>query len=287
VQSESPVNTPRCVPGKSSPLLGGGRNKESEVTITLVANAGVMIGHGGVGFLVDGVHHEMDQPFSPVPADDLKLMRRGGGLFTNLDYLLFTHEHLDHFSPLHVAELLKVRPIKGIFLPDPLSGSKELMLLHQQVRQHAIPCWTLGLAPQESRRIMLPGGHTVTVIGTRHMGQQFRTVRNDCFLLTLGGRNLLFTGDADHIPDYFAAPLDGLHVDAVLVNPIFYHHPNGQHIINSISPRHVVIYHMPFAVDDRMHLTYMVNSDLSRYARPGIQTHVMNKARQSLVLSSL
>lgn len=280
---KSKARAPRCFPGKGSPFLGGQKNGNDCIKITLVANAGILIEHKGVGLLVDGVHHEEGHPFSRVSESDMKLMQQGRDIFSNLDYLLFTHEHPDHFSPRLVAELIQRRPVKGLFLPSECQGSPELAFLLGQVRSRGIPYWTLGLEPGETKRIVLPGDLIVTVIGTRHMGSQFRTIHNDCFLLTLAGKNLLFTGDADHISDYFADGLREVALDAVFVNPIFFHNPSGQEIINEIfRPRNVVIYHMPFDQDDTMHFSYMVQSDIQRHAHSRIQTHVLSYVRQSL-----
>lgn len=247
----------------------------------------MLIEHKGVGILVDGIHHEKGHSFSRVSSSDIKLMRRGADVFKKLDYLLFTHEHPDHFSPQYVSELLQHRSVKGLFLPDERNGSPDLTLLLEQIRERAIPFWTGGLKPGETKRVVLSADLIVTVIGTRHMGPQFRTICNDCFLLTLSGQNLLFTGDADHVAEYFTSALMEVCLDAVFVNPIFYHNSNGQEIINEIfHPRHVFIYHMPFGEDDTMHFSYMVKSDIKKYARPDIQTHVLDSTRQSFSLSA-
>lgn len=257
------------------------------ITFTLVANAGVLVEYNGVGILVDGIHHENGHPFSRVSEEDLKLMRQGAGIFANLHYLLFTHEHPDHFSPQCVAQYIDLSKVKGMLLPNESCASPELAVLLDHVRQHDIPCWTLGLAPGATKKIELTEELVVTALGTRHMGPQYQTVCNDCFLLTVAGKNLLFTGDADHVRAYFEHALAGVSLDTVFVNPIFYHNPHGQEIINTIfRPRDVVIYHMPFAQDDTMRFSSMVRKDMQRHRRTDLRTHVFCYEKQSLSLSS-
>lgn len=247
-----------------------------DLAITLVANAGVLVEYDGVGLLVDGIHHEKGHPFSQVDETDLTRMRQGDYPFTQLDYLLFTHEHPDHCTPQRVLEHVRQRPVKGLFLPDASQGSPQLAGLLDYLRRQSIPHRTLGLAPGHTRHFTLNEDLRLTVIGTRHMGPQYQSVRNDCFLLSVKNTNLLFTGDADYIADYFTAALTDVPVDAVFVNPVFYHNKNGQEIINTIfRPRHIVIYHMPFAPDDAMHFAYMVQRDMEKHARPDIRTHVL------------
>lgn len=253
------------------------------IKITLVANAGVLVEHNGLGFLVDGIHHEEGHPFSPVSELDMHHMRQGAPPFAHLDYLLFTHEHPDHFTPRQVVEHLRHRSVKGLFLPDEKQGSPDLARLFEHVRERDIPYRTLGLEPGKTARFALADDLSITAIGTRHMGPQYETIRNDCYLLALNGMNLLFTGDADHVAGYFENALAGVRVDIAFVNPIFYHHPNGQHIINEIfRPREVVIYHMPFAQDDTMQFSYMVNRDMQKHGHSGIRAHVLSREKQQL-----
>lgn len=257
------------------------------VDILLVANAGILVGWNGSKLLVDGVHHEEGHPFSSVSETDLARMRQGKGCFANLDYLLFTHEHPDHFTPRLVLEYVRCRPVKGMFLPDAKDGSSELGHLVEHARRNGLPCQTLGLEPGETRRFSSDSQMDITAIGTRHMGPQYQHVRNDCLLLALGGMNLLFTGDADHVPRYYEQALADVRLDAVFVNPIFYHNPDGQNIIREIfRPRHLVVYHMPFAQDDSMRFGNMVRRDTERNRDSKITTHVLRREKQHIRLFS-
>lgn len=275
----------RLPAGCGSPFFGDTGIKSQSITITLVANAGVLIEHNGTGLLVDGIHHEPGHLFSRVAEQDLHLMRQGTGIFKNLTYLLFTHEHPDHFSPRYVLQLIHSRQIQGLFLPHTANGSHELSLLVQEARNRAIPLWELGLSPGKTQQITLSYNLRVTVIGTRHMGPGYQTLRNDCFLITLAGKNILLTGDADHVREYFKKPLANVDLDVLFINPIFYHNLQGQKIIHEIfCPRHLVIYHMPFAQDDTERFSSMVQRDVARLARPGMYTHIFSAEKQSFSL---
>ncbi|WP_338669679.1 MBL fold metallo-hydrolase [Pseudodesulfovibrio methanolicus] len=249
------------------------------IDIDLVANAGVLVRGGGLGLLVDGMHDQDGHPFSRVGADDMARMGRGEGLFARLDYLLFTHEHPDHFTPDLVIEHLERRPVKGVFLPAPAKDPEGRDRLVRALEERGVPHWTMGPEPGHTRTVSPEPGLAVTAIGTRHMGKQFRDVRNDCLLVSLAGMHLLFTGDADHVPEYYEEALRGVDLDAVFVNPIFYHNPTGQAIIDDVfRPLEVVIYHMPAPGKDPFHLAFTVKRALERYARPDMPVHVLDAA---------
>jgi L-ascorbate metabolism protein UlaG (beta-lactamase superfamily) len=268
-------------------FLQGRTDRSDWLKVTLIANAGILVEAGGVTVLVDGIHNEGGHPFSKVSPEDIQLMCKGTDIFANLDYLLFTHEHPDHFTPQIVQQYIQCRPVKGFFLPGEHNGSPELKLLLEELRKRAIPHWSLGLRPAETQQVVLDDGLIVTVIGTRHMGPQYQAVRNDCFLLTLAGRNLLFTGDADPVPDYFAKAMEETAVDVVFVNPLFFNNAKGQEIINELfRPSDVVIYHLPFAQDDTMSFSAQVERDIKRFKHPARKYHMLNRKRQSLLFPS-
>jgi len=254
---------------------------QNNIHITLIANAGVLVEYAGIGLVVDGVHHEPGHIFPRVSRSDLMDMRQSTGVFTHLDYLLFTHEHPDHFSPIYVTELIHARRIQGIVLPNCDKPSPELALLLNHIRRKEIPFWSLGLQPGTRQDIELTDDVSVTAIGARHMGPQYQHLANDCFVLHLGNKNLLFTGDGDTVREYYTPALTGLHLDAVFVNPLFYHHPLGQEIIDTIfRPRTIVIYHMPHHDQDTMRLALMVEKSRHRYERPQIPTIVLEHDKQ-------
>ncbi len=255
------------------------------ITVSLVANAGVFIESNGIGLLVDGIHHEEGHPFSVVSDVDLQLMRTRSGRFSALDYLLFTHEHPDHFTPQLVLQHIYSVPVKGIILPGEEDGSRHLARLLRHVRKQAIPHWSLGLEPGTCKTIELDTTLRVSVLTTPHMGPQYQHIKNNCFLITLAGKKLLFTGDADYVPEYFEA-LASQEIDLVFVNPLFYHHAKGQEIINDIlRPHHLIIYHLPFPKDETMRITAMALRDMERLKQPNIHSLIFNQEEQSFILS--
>jgi len=256
-----------------------------DITLTLIANAGILIEYDGTGILVDGVHHDATSRFSPVSRVDLLHMRLGKQAFKTLDYLFFSHEHSDHFSPLYVTELIHAREIHKVFLPKAASPSPELGLLCNHLRKKSVEADILSLQPGEFAPFQLGPNITGRIIATRHMGPQYQSVINYCYLFDLSGVTLLFTGDGDFVREYYEAALSGIELDLVFVNPLFYQHPQGQKLINTLfTPKHLVVYHLPFPEDDTMGLGSMVERSKQRFQCTERHTHIFQAEKQSLVL---
>ena len=84
---------------------------------TLIANAGILLEIDGIRFLIDGLHHSSQYPFSPVPQAMLDQMLRGEGPFRDADFLLFTHDHPDHWSPALTQVYLQANRVRRVLLP--------------------------------------------------------------------------------------------------------------------------------------------------------------------------
>src|SRR5690554_2838714 len=87
------------------------------IRITLIANAGVFIEYGRYRFLVDALHQEKDHPFSVVGVEKMKELIDGRGPYKDVEYILYTHCHSDHFSRRHTEAYLKNNRIEALFLP--------------------------------------------------------------------------------------------------------------------------------------------------------------------------
>ena len=211
------------------------------VQIKLIANAGVLVEYRGCRYLVDGIHTNDYLEFDGVPETLLGQMLCGGGELADIDYLLFTHEHIDHFSAGLTQTYLQNNMVKGIVVPA--QGGGRRAALKEYAELAGIAC----VAPvlEDGQSVTLPLGEaTLTVAGMRHMGEQFRDVQSCSFLLDFDGKTLLFTGDSDHIPIWFERALAGKHVDTLFVNPLFYLNSAGQHIIRKLAPKELVVYHL-------------------------------------------
>jgi len=254
---------------------------QQTVNIQLIANAGVVAEYNGIRFLIDGLQGETDTAFSKIPEDILKDMLAGKGKLSNIDYILFSHEHPDHFAPRYVCEYLKNNEVRAVFLPGKRSG--DINVLTENLKENTKNCQLIELQEKGAARYKLRDDIFITAFAAVHMGPQFADIVNYCYLLTLGTKSILFTADADYKEENFTNALAGVCVDAVFVNPLFFNNPAGRRIIEkTIKPGKVIIYHIPFEEDNTFLLRKMVLRDIGRFKNDVYETNALLDEGQSV-----
>ncbi len=242
------------------------------VRVTLTASAGVMLEADGLRFLVDALHSEGEYPFSRVPEKLLAEMDTGRGPFCNADYLVFTHDHPDHYTPQVVERYLRHNRVRRVLLPRVQWADRETELL-RYLAEEAIPWWRLGMPRGTAHSYQLQPGVFLTAIGMQHTGAGFAELDCDCIVLQVNGKNFLFTADCDYLRREAYSFAKGLPWEAVFVNPYFYHSGTGQVLLRDVlQPKHIVVYHIPFAGEDPMGLRALAHQDQVKYAASLPQT---------------
>ena len=67
------------------------------VSIQLVANSGVLVQYRGLRFLIDGIYG--NNPYFTPPRKEIQKAVFGmNSPFRDVEFLLFTHRHTDHFD---------------------------------------------------------------------------------------------------------------------------------------------------------------------------------------------
>src|SRR5659263_724469 len=116
------------------------------ITFTLIANVGILITYKNTRILLDGIQSEGDLPFSKTPPALLSQMLTPGGTGScnNLDYLIFSHSHPDHFSPDIVVQYLRCNRVKRILYPQ--GADPRLEQLDEAIHETCTPSLTFDMA---------------------------------------------------------------------------------------------------------------------------------------------
>jgi L-ascorbate metabolism protein UlaG (beta-lactamase superfamily) len=257
-------------------LLGGFGicTAESLTTVTYIANEGFLIEIGTKKVLIDALFDDRRISYCQVPDEATLLrMRDGGAPFDDIDLILLTHNHRDHFSAEIVLSTLEKNPATRLI--GPLQATRSLVAdpsIDDQVVERILG---VDLEPFESL-VQEVEGVRITAIRLPHSRYEVvdaesgettdrhRNVFNLAFLIEVGKTRLLHVGDAvlDQSRKYFE---EGLYpegaVDLAFLE-YFDSSPSTQEILERwIKPKRIVFMHLPAEEEKIEELSRMLSPD--------------------------
>ena len=254
---------------------------ENVLQVTLSCNAGLILEYQGTKLLLDGIYGTAGHPFSNLGRDRWEKMLSGTDPYDNIDYLLFSHQHPDHFTPAMTLAYLKERNVKGIFFPE-VAGETQTDLI-AYIKENRIPC--VLLSPQTQRATFcIEPQIKVRAFSTLHLDKKFQDVVHYCYLISFGNKNVLFTADADYTTETFSA-IQTCPLRAAFINPLFFNAlRSGKFFSGTLNTKTLCIYHVPFSEDDSMRMRPMLAKDLLAWPQEKPEAIVLCSAFQRIEL---
>lgn len=236
---------------------------DEKLTVTLVANAGLVLEYRGTKLLVDAIYGPEDHPFSNISDETWRKMKAGEGLFENVDALLFTHVHPDHFSPRMTMEYLEHRKVKGIFLPQ--TRSVRECGLPEFLKEREIPAVLLS---EETDRTGWKVSKNITVraFSTLHLDKKYHHVHHFCYLISFDEKHILIGADVDYTEEDFSR-IKRFPLRAAFVNPLFYSELHRRRFFRGeLEAETVCVYHVPFSgEDDALRVRSRLANDMVKF----------------------
>ena len=252
----------------------------SRIQVTLVANAGLLLRDRNMTILVDALFRDEECSFCMPSESTYEKLLRGAPPFENIDYVLFTHLHADHFSEALTREFLCRHGVKGLILPA--SDSLERQGFFDWVMERGIPCAVLTEHTGKAVFRLSPEIQ-LTAVRTLHLDRKYHGVPHFCYLIAFGDRKLLLTADADYTEDSFAF-LGEETIRAAFVNPLFFSDLHRRRFFHGSLPAEtVVVYHLPFPEEERQ-LQQMFLQSLRDWPKEGPPVVVLDRELQSAEL---
>jgi L-ascorbate metabolism protein UlaG (beta-lactamase superfamily) len=207
-----------------------------------VANSGMLVTTAGRRFLIDAPIRAGIPPYATSSAAERASLEGARAPYTDVDAILITHWHEDHFSPEAVAAHLA-------------NGARTILISSPEVVERVRT--VAPLLPGSRFRAVLPGpgesqavdvgGVAVHVLRIRHNPARRLPEQHVGFLIG-GPSPVLHVGDADPKADNFAL-LKALPAIDLAFLPFWYvtDGANRKLVDSAIRPRRIVAMHVPMA----------------------------------------
>ncbi len=205
------------------------------VRVTAVFNAGFLITVGDKRILIDAL-------YAGYPEGILKPVVYSQPPFDNVDLILATHEHHDHFSPELVDRYMKENP--GALFVSTGNAVKQLIALDGGMRERAT---AVKLNPRERKQIEVKGIGLEAI----YISHGTYDVPNLGFIITVDGIRLFHTGDLspDHVTVSYLQDygLPEMQIDVAFVPDLLlttdeYH----ARVLEGIQARYIIPMHFPY-----------------------------------------
>ncbi|MCH3914419.1 MAG: MBL fold metallo-hydrolase [Acidaminococcaceae bacterium] len=225
--------------------------------LILLANAGVLIVYKHTKILIDGLYKDLGAHFTDIPSEIWQLMKSGKGDLADIDYVLFTHSHYDHYYSPYLRAYLENNKIRGLVLP-PLDTTNGLMEDYKTYGNKQVIF-------DGAEKALLQDNIILKRFIIRHVDKKYHAVPVQCFFFATPEANILLLSDSDYEEELFA-PYKGLVVDYLFVTPVFFNSPQGRHIISEcLKVKKIIIYHLNASNEDRYGYYKMVVRDVNKY----------------------
>jgi len=231
---------------------GQQRPARDSLTLMFLANEGVMLSSGTKKVLIDGLFIKYQTGFA-TPADSTQAALAGARApFDNVDLILVTHYHGDHFHPSQVAAHLAANPRAAL-----ATSAQAIDSLRGRVpRGSPLDARILArTTPPGTRTREVINGIPVEFIGISHGTgpRNHLQIEHLVYIVELAGKRVMHVGDAILSDENLRAfRLDTARIDIALVPTWVATSPASRAAIERwVKPRQIVAFHVGEGAGER------------------------------------
>ncbi len=212
--------------------------------LTYIGCEGVLVRASAGSVLIDGLFGPEAEPFGVPNAPDLESLRHARPPFDNINVVLATHYHGDHFDAGAVADYLRASP-RTRFVSTPQAVDALRSVADDDVASRAT-----AVEPVDGTRQALDAGPIrVAAFGLSHGRVHYADVQHLAWMATLDDRTILHLGDGiiDEKSLRAAGVLDGS-IDVGVFPFWFLTYPFGKRLVEkTLRPRSIFAVHIRVA----------------------------------------
>lgn len=203
-------------------LLGLACSVQADVTITKLANAGVVIDNGETRVMIDGMVVEPYSVYGSLPPQAIPSFTRALAEFAGIDLALVSHRHHEHNQPEFACDFMQASSSTELYSSEQVIG-----LMREKCREFITTSPRIHtIDPQYGApRVIEFPGVKVTVFPLSHGTRKEARIQNFGHLVEMGGTSVLHVGDAAmNAAEFERAGLGQRKLDVALI-PFLYFQP--------------------------------------------------------------
>lgn len=216
-------------------------------TVTYISNAGVLLKLNDKKILIDGFCKSLSPIYKNIPPDISDQIISGVSPFDNIDLMLITHVHSDHFNLESINELLQ-RNLNTVVI-----STHEVISRIKGVIDDKEPPRLIDIDAElhQNKRILV-NGISIQAISMIHDGKEYVDVSNLAYLINYG-KTILHLGDAAPCKaNYESLNLEQCQIDLLIANFPYVSLSLARKIVMKyINPRKIAIVHLPYQELDK------------------------------------
>jgi L-ascorbate metabolism protein UlaG (beta-lactamase superfamily) len=195
---------------------------QADVTVTKLANAGVVLSAGDARVMIDGMVVEPYSVYGALPPEAVPHFNQALAEFADIDLALVSHRHHEHNQPEFACGFMQASRSTELYTSEQVIGlmrEKCREFMTSSPRVHVID-------PRYGAPVVIESpGVKVTVFPLSHGTRKDARIQNFGHLVEMGGSSVLHIGDAAMDPkDFESAGLGQRKVDVALI-PFLYFQP--------------------------------------------------------------
>ncbi len=225
--------------GQTQAAIAG---KKAPLTLTYVANMGVLVEAGGTKVLIDALFDKPNPAYRAPEPSVLENIIKGEPPFDGVKLVFVTHNHPDHLAPSVAVRFLEAQTEAMFIAPaDAVAEMKKASTDWAKIEPRVV---SLDLENGDFRRLKA-AGIPITAVRTLHGGSP--SPMNLMYLFEINGRRIFHEGDSPGKPEIFRGfGLESAPVDLAVVHYWFpFRADNASFFQEELRPDHIALTHLP------------------------------------------
>ena len=217
------------------------------ISVTYIANCGYLLEIDDQKIIIDGLF-KLGHNRYPVPdINTQKLLVSNQYPFDNIDLILISHTHEDHFDNKMVMNCMLNNKSAKLLCPqqviDRLSENKTIF---NKIKTRIVECTPDTFTSQ----LIHIGDIEIHACRLAHSGEKYQDTQNIAFLISINGKSVFHTADIDpaQIDKYTGIKISEYNVDIGLINEDFAKIENAHLAREFINAKYNVAMHLPESI---------------------------------------